>query len=119
MNGLPSQIDVLSKLLDAADLRHRVIAQNVANVNTPGYRRQEVTFEDALAQSLQRGAESEFKNLQPKVVEAAATTDRADGNTVDIDEEMGRLNKNSILYRFYAQLMTGEIGTMRSAITGK
>ena len=49
-------IDVLSRVLDTAALRHRVIAQNVANVNTPGYRRLEVTFEDELAKDWPRPA---------------------------------------------------------------
>jgi flagellar basal-body rod protein FlgB len=117
MEGLNSQFDLLTKLLDATDLRHRVIAQNVANVNTPGYRRQEVLFEDALARSIDAGKSP--ASVQPRVVEASGDVGRGDGNTVDIDAEMGRLNKNTILYRFFGQILAGQISTMRSAITGK
>jgi flagellar basal-body rod protein FlgB len=119
MNGLNSQLDLLSKLLDVAELRHRVIAQNVANVNTPGYQRQEVLFEDALTESLRRGNEEGVKTAQPSIVDAVADTTRADGNTVDIDDEMGRLDKNSIMYRMFVQILTNKISTMRSAITGQ
>jgi flagellar basal-body rod protein FlgB len=117
MDALNPQLDLLSKLLDVAELRHRVIAQNVANVNTPGYQRQEVLFEDTLAESLRRGNEAGVKTVEPRIVDAAADTTRADGNTVDIDDEMGRLDKNSIMYRMFVQILTSKLSTMRSAIT--
>jgi flagellar basal-body rod protein FlgB len=112
------QIDLLSKMLDAAEMRHRVIAQNVANVNTPGYRRQEVLFEEALSKCLQ-GGKSSVQSVKPTISEATSETAQADGNTVDMDEEMSRLNKNAILYKLYAQLLSSQISSMRSAITGK
>jgi flagellar basal-body rod protein FlgB len=119
MNALTPQMELLSKLLDVAVLRHRVIAQNVANVNTPGYRRQEVLFEDSLADTLHRGNDGDLNSVQPRIVDAAGDTTRADGNTVDIDDEMGRLDKNSHLYRMFAQILTSRLTTMRSAITGQ
>jgi len=112
-------MELLSKLLDVAELRHRVIAQNVANVNTPGYRRQEVAFEDALGDALRRGDDHAVKNIQPRVVEGVGDVARADGNTVDIDEEMGRLDKNTLLYRVFAQILSNKLSSMRSAITGQ
>jgi flagellar basal-body rod protein FlgB len=118
MNALTPQMDLLSKLLDVADLRHRVIAQNVANVNTPGYRRQEVLFEDALTESLKQGNDQTAAKVEPRVAEAAGEAARADGNTVDIDDEMGRLEKNTILYRLFTQILNNKISTMRSAIEG-
>jgi flagellar basal-body rod protein FlgB len=117
MRGTDPQMDLLARLLDAADLRHRVIANNVANVNTPGYRRQEVRFEEALSEALAKGGEA--TSVRPQVVEAAGDVGRADGNTVDIDAEMARLSTNSLLYRLFAQVLTGQLATMRSAITGK
>jgi flagellar basal-body rod protein FlgB len=119
MNALTPQMDLLSKLMDVAELRHHVIAQNVANVNTPGYRRQEVVFEDALADALRHGNDRGAVRLEPRIVDAAGDKARADGNTVDIDDEMGRLDKNSILYRMFAQILTSQIATMRSAIKGQ
>ena len=49
MNVTPAQFDILAQLLDVSELRHRVLSQNIANVNTPGYHRLDVSFEDALA----------------------------------------------------------------------
>ncbi len=119
MDAINPKMELLSKLLDVAELRHRVIAQNVANVNTPGYHRQEVLFEDALGDALKQGNDHAVKGIRPQIVEAAGDVGRADGNTVDIDDEMGRLEKNTMLYRLYAQIMTSKLSRMRSAIKGQ
>lgn len=115
MDALSAQTDLLRALLDAATLRHRVIAQNLANLNTPGYHRLEVRFEDELAQRLSLGG----ARPQPQVVEGEGGIERVDGNNVDIDDEMGRLSKNALLYNAYSQLIASKIGQMRSAITGR
>lgn len=101
--------DSLSQLLTVASLRHRVIAQNVANVNTPGYRRREVAFGDELARATGGG---------PTVV-VADGPERVDGNTVDIDREMNDLVKNALLYQAAAQVLTARLGLQRAAITGR
>jgi flagellar basal-body rod protein FlgB len=119
MDGLTGHVDLLSKLLDAANLRHNVIAQNVANVNTPGYRRLDVSFEDALARALGSQGEAKALAIKPEVVEGTPDVERPDGNTVDMDAEMGRLSKNTLLYRVFAQVLAGELATMRSAIAGR
>jgi flagellar basal-body rod protein FlgB len=108
--------DVLSRVLDASAMRHRVIAHNVANVNTPGYKRQEVVFEDALAQAL--ASPGTPQRVTPTVVEADGP-ERQDGNTVDIDREMGDLTKNGLLYQAVAQIVASRLAAMRSAVTGR
>jgi flagellar basal-body rod protein FlgB len=111
-----AQTDLLKSLLDAANLRHRVIAQNIANVNTPGYHRLEVRFEDELARSLKAGG----VRPRPQIAEAEGDGyERVDGNNVDIDDEMGRLSKNALLFNAYSQLLANKVGQMRSAITGR
>lgn len=119
MKVTTSQMDMLSRLLDIADLRHRVISENVANVNTPGYHAMTVTFEDEFQKALKR-KDTYLLQVQPHIVEGdEALQTRIDGNTVDIDVEMAQLAKNSILYRTYTQILTHQIGLMRSAITGR
>lgn len=114
-----SQIGVLAKLLDVSHARHEIIAQNVANVNTPGYRRQEVRFEDAFAQALAVGDARQALALQPAVVTPSGGVERADGNNVDIDKEMGGLAKNSLLYKVCAQILAVQLAQTRSAISGR
>ncbi|MBA4065313.1 MAG: flagellar biosynthesis protein FlgB [Isosphaera sp.] len=108
-------LGLLARTLDAAALRHRVIAQNVANVNTPGYRRREVAFEAELAREV---ASPGGPPATPKVV-VADGPERVDGNTVDIDQEMNALAKNALLYQAAAQIVSSRVATYRSAITGR
>ena len=62
MIGKSSQTNMLSRLLQQAELRHKVVAQNIANVNTPGYRNLEVRFDD----TLKKAAETENGTPQPQ-----------------------------------------------------
>ena len=109
----------MSRLLDVASLRHRVIAQNVANVNTPGYHALAVTFEDAFARALSWQGQEAAEQVQPQIVESADGPERADGNNVDIDVEMAALSKNTLLYRTFAQILSAHLAIQRSAITGQ
>jgi flagellar basal-body rod protein FlgB len=117
MDTTLSLSDVLPRLVDATNLRHRVIAMNVANVNTPGYQRLEVDFEGSLDRQLRQGGQASA--LRPRVVEGGGGVPRADGNNVDIDREMGRLTKNALLHTLYAQLQSGNMARMRIALTGR
>jgi flagellar basal-body rod protein FlgB len=118
MYGKIDQVDLLSKLLDVTSVRHRVIANNVANINTPGFHRVEVNFEDALAQALTGRSEGKALKIQPQLVQPTGDPERVDGNNVDIDAEMGKLEQNTLLYKVYAQVLAGQIASMRSAISG-
>jgi flagellar basal-body rod protein FlgB len=111
------RIDLMSRLLDVATLRQDVTAQNVANVNTPGYRALEVTFEDALQEKVTSGAPT--RDVKAEVTTAAGGAERADGNNVDIDLEMARLQKNAIYFKVYSQILANELAQHRSAISGR
>ncbi len=93
MNVLPSQFDMLSRLLDATETRHRAISQNVANVDTPGYQRMDVSFEEALAERLRRSPTADPNSAAIEVTIDTTSPARADGNNVDVDREMGQMNK--------------------------
>jgi flagellar basal-body rod protein FlgB len=111
--------ELLRSLIEATDLRHKVVAQNVANVNTPGYHRLDVTFEDQLQKQLSRGSGGRPETVKPKVIEAQGGTVRADGNNVDIDEEMGNLSKIALLHNLLTQIQGSRTAQMRSAISGR
>ncbi len=119
MTVTPSQFDVIAKLLDATTTRHRVIGQNVANVNTPGYERQEVNFEDQLTQVMEEGKTIDVSAMELEIRRTPNLPERADGNNVDIDREMGEMTKNATLFETYSQIMATRLGMMRSAITGR
>jgi flagellar basal-body rod protein FlgB len=116
MDTTVSGLGVLTQLMDASALRHRVIAQNVANVNTPGYRRREVTFEADLVKAL--ASPGPVAQVKPQVV-VADGPERVDGNTVDIDREMGDLSKNALLFQAAAQIVSSRVASLRAAISGR
>jgi flagellar basal-body rod protein FlgB len=113
MVGKTTQIDLLTRVLDAANLRHTVIAHNLANVNTPNFHRLEVAFEGEMTR-LSAGSGG-----APRVVETADAPARQDGNTVDMDVEMGLLTRNSLLTAAATQVLAMKLAQLRSAITGR
>lgn len=116
---LDSQLDLLTRLLDASEMRQKVIGQNIANVNTPGYRRLEVNFEQALAAEISRkNSAVSGPQATPQMAYTKGLGARADGNNVDIDMEIGQMNKNALLQQVYLQVMGSEMNMMRRAIDG-
>jgi flagellar basal-body rod protein FlgB len=111
------EMNLLARLLDVATKRQDVIAQNVANVNTPGYSAQEVAFEDALRQAFAK-REPGAAMPTPEIITGSGGTMREDGNNVDVDLEMARLQKNALYFKVYTQLLAGDLAQYRSAITG-
>jgi flagellar basal-body rod protein FlgB len=121
MEPLNSQFDLLGRLIDATEVRHRAISNNIANVNTPNYRRMDVEFEAHLARELSgpTGTNGSSRmTARPEMVLTPGLTARADGNNVDIDREIGQLNKNAMLQQTYVQLLSTYLEQMRLAIQG-
>jgi flagellar basal-body rod protein FlgB len=119
MSPLDNQSRLLARLMDGASLRHQVVSHNLANLNTPGYRRLEVDFETQLTQLIGKaGSSGEVPDVSPVVKETEGASARLDGNTVDLDREVGELQRNSMLFQTYTQLLQARIGLMRRAMEG-
>jgi flagellar basal-body rod protein FlgB len=126
-------LPAMLKTMDAAMLRSRTIANNLANVNTPGYRRVEVTFEDHLRDALDktrlkgsltndRHMQIGRKDLSQVNAEAYKPNDPtlASGvNNVDIDTEMAELAQTQIQFNFAAKIAKGSFNKINAAIQGK
>lgn len=106
----------LSHLLDATAVRHRVLAGNVANSETPGYVRQDVPFEAALSDAINTG---DFTGFDPKIETDKTRPVRADGNNVQLDEELAELNKNALLHQTALQILQNRMAMERTVITGR
>ena len=108
-------------LLSATTLRHRVIATNLANIETPGYTRSEVSFEQALAHELRKGAslEESLEGLEPITALDTESEARPDGNNVDLDRETGELQKNNTLHDLYARILSMKLAQFQAAIQGR
>ncbi|MEQ9408623.1 MAG: flagellar basal body rod protein FlgB [Fuerstiella sp.] len=118
MSLLNNQFDLLTRLVAASEQRQQVISHNIANVNTPNYRRLELDFETALAEEIRRGGTGQGSSATPAVRQTPGLPARADGNNVDIDKEIGQLNKNALLQQVYLQLMSTDLNQMRRAMDG-
>jgi flagellar basal-body rod protein FlgB len=109
---------LIQLLLDASVRRQRVIARNLANVDTPGYRAQDVRFSDDLARALRRG------EAVPPGAPGIETVDREgpakpDGNSVDLDRELSELSSNALAYQTLVTLVAMKTNLVRSAIAGR
>lgn len=118
MSVTPSQFDLLSKMVDVTAARHKILSQNVANVDTPGYRRLSVSFDEMLAAKMDRHGDKTLKYVRPEVFEDETSPDRVDGNNVDIDREMMQINKNTLLNNTFLQVISTKTAMMRRAING-
>ena len=123
INGLfQSQNDrAVRMMLEVAEAKQTAIASNIANIETPGYRRVEVskTFADQLKKAIATG-HTPPSGLKPALtVDTHATSQRADGNTVQLDRELLDMNKNSADYEVLTQLAAGSFRLLKTAITGR
>ncbi|MCR5486763.1 MAG: flagellar basal body rod protein FlgB [Lachnospiraceae bacterium] len=125
-SGIYDYIDVLGKAADASALRQKTIANNIANVDTPHYKRQDVSFAENLQRALKN---SRFKSLDEKVdslklsrLKGTVYTDtlnysyRLDGNNVDIDTENVEMAANQLLYQGVTQSITAEFSNLQSVM---
>lgn len=122
---------LLEKSLAAASVRQRVSANNIANANTPGFKKSDVVFEDLLQQALAGGPglrqarTHEYhlsktaltaEQVQPQIVTSNATAIRNDGNNVDIEAEMANIAQNNLYYNALAQQLSARLSSLKTAI---
>lgn len=129
---LNNKTALLEKALDASWLRNEAISNNIANVNTPGYKKSYVKFEELLSGTIAEFQISGIKkdpkflpigrdagmNVSPLLVKEDYTSMRRDGNNVDIDVEMAELAKNTIKYNAMIAQMSKEFSRIKLAING-
>lgn len=113
----PNVVNYLERGLDASSLRNTVLANNLANVDTPGFKRSDVSFEGLLEQETQKAGKLSTQPWKPQVVVDTNTSTRQDGNNVDVDAEMTNLAENSIYYEALIQQLTSQFSMLRTAIT--
>jgi flagellar basal-body rod protein FlgB len=112
------------KLLDASVLRQQAIATNIANAETPGFRRVDVApdFATALRAQFANGAKPSSEDLAAISPHLAEDTDvhsvRPDGNSVELESELLAMNKNHVDYEFLTDVVSGDLKQLKVAITG-
>jgi len=123
--------------MDASSLRQKVIADNLANVSTPRFKRSDVVFAEELQKALKQdttprlqlkisdqrhfqidAVNQDWTVVSPKIVTVNDTSYRNDENNVDVDAEMAQLAKNKINYDLLTQCLNNEMKLIKVAIKG-
>jgi len=123
---------MLEKLIDFQSDRHTVLATNIANIDTPGYKGKDVRFSDELKKAASSKGSISLKKTNEKhlplkagamqgvthqVTPSSGGANRLDGNTVDLDKEMAKLSENSLYYNTAVQILAKKLGGIRTAIS--
>ena len=128
-SGAFGYVNVLSSAADAAWTRNEVLNNNIANVDTPGYRRQDMVFETLLQNEIgrqgktsstldQKVANVDYKKLKPYVyTDHSQLSTRLDGNNVDIDVEEAELASNQLMYDGIIEGLNSEFERMKAVLS--
>lgn len=103
--------------------RHELLAQNVANADTPGFQARDLTFasEMSLAQQVRAlpASATGTPDLDVRLIERPDAVTSPDGNSVDIDRQMTRVAQNTLYHTTVLQLLNGEFRALKTAINGR
>lgn len=121
----------VKQALQAAAVRQKVIAENIANVDTPGYKRADVSFEEELKKALDAPEKLPLKTtdsrhisnfppdisaIKARVLREIDTVERNDQNNVNLEEEMANLAKNNIAFQTLVELVAGKLESLKTVI---
>ena len=126
-------VSVLEKALDLRSKKHNVIASNIANMDTPDYKAFDLVIEKELQKTTGEGNsislnKTDRAHMQSRTSKAGGVSVvidntqglslRGDGNTVDIDKQMGNMAENTLMYKAAAQMIYRKFQGLKSAIQG-
>jgi flagellar basal-body rod protein FlgB len=101
----------IERYLDLLSKRQQLVASNIANADTPGYRTQDIDFQTEFAAALQG-------STAVQVREVSGLTVKNDGNNVSLDREARLLAETALRFRLGVQLLKGEVEDIRKAMQG-
>jgi len=124
IEGLFNQVNyvALKKMMDVTALRHDAIASNMANIETPSYKRIDVSsdFRQELSRAVSSQSTTQISQIKPGlIVDTTAIAHGQDGNTVQLENEMLELSQNTLNHTLESQLITASLLKLRLAITGR
>lgn len=136
MKLFDNNIKILEKGLDAYTQRADLLANNIANINTPNYKRKDIKFESFLQQAIDGnqmsidgkvtnekhftfGNTTSLDTVSPSIIEEKSTTMRNDGNNIDVEKEKVEQTKNNIRYQFATNRISQNFSLLKSVIKTK
>ncbi len=118
MAGSTRVTDYLEAAAQASAYQQKVLANNIANLNTPGFRRQTLSFQAALGKAMQEGKSVNTDQLARAVVQTSKGPLNERGNDVDLDVEIGELVKNAGRYKSCLRMLNRLYRQMEQAMSG-
>jgi flagellar basal-body rod protein FlgB len=116
MSETNSVVDLLEAGIRAEDLRQKAIANNIANLETPGYRRIDVKFGELLAKALDSPGTIDLSEIEPQIHQPKQTPVNSNGNDVDFETEVGQMVKNALRHKAYIRLLNKKYSQMELAM---
>lgn len=116
MSKMDNIIDFIDAGIRAESLRQKAIAGNVANLETPGYRRVDINFKELLAKAMNSPQEADPMNIQPEVFHPNTTVVKSNGNDVNLEVEVGEMVKNTLRHKTYIRLLQKKYAQMELAM---
>ncbi len=111
-----NMIDLLQAGIRVEGYRQQAIASNIANIETPGYRRIDVKFENLLAKALKTSGNVDLSEIEPESFHPENTPVKSNGNDVSLDMEVGELLKNSLRHTAYVRILNRRLQQIEQAI---
>ena len=106
MSKTNSILELIEAGIRAENLRQKAIANNIANLETPGYRRIDVKFEELLAKCLDSAGVADLSEVEPQIYRPKQTPVKSNGNDVDLEAEVGEMIKNTLRHKTYVRLLS-------------
>ena len=111
-------IGIMGKVLDMTALRHRVLADNLANANTPNFIRSDVDFLGEFQKAIESGSRSQLRAVQGVIKQDKYTPMSPDGNNVSVQKELAGMMENQLLYNFASRTVQRKFAGLKKAMTG-
>ncbi len=115
-----AEVHNIANLLEAGiraeGLRQKAIANNIANLKTPGYRRFEVRFEELLAKALKDPTGGTLEEIEPQLYQPRKTPVNSAGNDVTFENEVGEMVKNNLRHETYVRLLRKKYSQIEAAM---
>ncbi|AEB63317.1 flagellar basal body rod protein FlgB [Bacillus sp. L381] len=127
MDLFSGTIQNLENALGRADIKQKVITNNIANIDTPNYKAKKVSFRNLLDQETSNleAVKTDYRHVDftdsgadYSIVSSGDTSYQQNGNNVDIDKEMTDLAENQINYQALVERMSGKFNSLKTVLTG-
>ncbi|PAK32058.1 flagellar basal body rod protein FlgB [Bacillus velezensis] len=127
MDLFSGTIQNLENALGRADIKQKVLTNNIANIDTPNYKAKKVSFRNLLDQETSNleAVKTDYRHVDftgsgddYSIVSSSDTSYQQNGNNVDIDKEMTDLAENQINYQALVERMSGKFNSLKTALTG-